>query len=377
MIYFDNAATSYPKPSSVYAEVERCIRDYCGNPGRSGHKLSLEAQKTVYDCRCELARMFDCKSEENVVFTLNTTYALNMAIKGLARSGDHIIFSNIEHNSVIRPVNALGCDYDIFDSTQSTDRIIAEIVRLIRPNTKMIIAAHKSNIAPLQNPISAIGRLCRQRGLLFICDAAQSAGLYPISIKQSCIDALCIPGHKGLYGIQGCGAVLFSDAFKGFCAHNIRTLAEGGNGVASLDPYMPSVLPDRLEAGTLPTPAIAGLLAGIREVERVGTDHIRNHQNMLYRRLKENLLNVRKAELYLPEVNGGQILLFNIKGCSPEYIAEELDKNGICVRAGFHCAPLAHKALGTGPLGAVRASFGAFNTLEETDKLASELLKLQ
>ncbi len=366
MIYLDNAATTYPKPESVYREVDRCMTDYCGNPGRGGHSMSLAAGKAVYDCRCLVAELFSCEPE-NVVFTLNTTYALNMAIKGIARTGDHIIISNMEHNSVLRPVIATGCDYDVFDAMGSTEWVIRDILSKLTPRTRMIVCTHKSNVCPVRLPIRAIGELCRQRGLCFIVDAAQSAGVYPIDVRECHIDALCFAGHKSLYGIQGAGGVIFSNRYKGESARKLHTLVEGGSGIASLEEYMPALLPERLEAGTLPTPAIAGLSQGIRAITEVGINHIREHEISLYRRTRERLCNHDRIEVYCPEIGYGETILFNIENMSSTMVADKLDREGICVRAGFHCAPLAHKHLGTGDSGAVRVSFGAFNTAEEVD----------
>ena len=366
MIYLDNGATTYPKPESVYREVNRCMTDYCGNPGRGGHSMSLAAGKAVYDCRCLVAELFSCEPE-NVVFTLNTTYALNMAIKGIARTGDHIIISNMEHNSVLRPVITTGCDYDVFDAMGSTEWVIRDILSKLTPRTRMIVCTHKSNVCPVRLPIRAIGELCRQRGLCFIVDAAQSAGVYPIDVRECHIDALCFAGHKSLYGIQGAGGVIFSSRYKGESARKLHTLVEGGSGIASLEEYMPALLPERLEAGTLPTPAIAGLSQGIRAITEVGINHIREHEISLYRRTRERLSNHDRIEVYCPEIGYGETILFNIENMSSTMVADKLDREGICVRAGFHCAPLAHKHLGTGDSGAVRVSFGAFNTAEEVD----------
>ena len=373
MIYFDNAATTFPKPESVYREVRRCMEEYCGNPGRSGHSMSAAAEKTVYECRGELAQAYGGQNIENVVFTMNTTYALNMAIKSILRQSDHVLISNIEHNSVLRPIIASGCDYDVFDSCGAAEKVIGDIRNKLTPRTRLLVCTHQSNICPIRNPIKSIGEFCRHNGIYFIVDAAQSAGVYPINIREYGIDALCLAGHKGLYGIQGCGAVIFSERFKGERARKLSTFAEGGNGVDSLDGHMPALLPERLEAGTLPTPAIAGLLEGIRTVKSLGINHIREHEQTLYRRLRERLCNDDGIEVYCPHMNYGQTLLFNVKGVPSVRVADYLDGNGICVRAGFHCSPLGHKLLGTGSDGAVRVSFGAFNTLEEVDRFSNIL----
>lgn len=376
LIYLDNAATSFPKPVSVYHEVRRCIEEYCGNPGRSGHSLSLAAAKTVYECRQELAALFECENTENVIFTLNTTHSLNMALKGLMSDNDHVLISNIEHNSVYRPVMASGCKFDIFNSYQPKEKLLKEISEKLRADTKMIICSHASNISPICNPIKEIGAMAKRRGIYFIVDAAQSAGIHPISMKKSNIDALCIPAHKGLYGIQGCGALLLSSKFEGDKGERIKCLTEGGNGVASFEPFMPKRLPERLESGTLPTPAIAGLLAGIRAVKETGTDNIRAHEYLLCKRLRENLKSLRGVKLYCPEFSKTNIILFNLLSKSSIETTELLDREGVCVRGGFHCSPLAHKLLKTGENGAVRVSPGGFNTLEEIDRFTDILYKI-
>lgn len=373
LIYFDNAATTFPKPNRVYKEVAKCIEEYCGNPGRSGHILSLRSAKTVYECRAALAEFFNLSEPENIVFTLNTTYALNIAIKALLKEKDHVIISNIEHNSVYRPIVASGCKFDVFNSYAPREKLLAEINAKIRPNTKLIVCTHSSNISPLRNPISSIGALAKRKGIYFIVDAAQSAGIYPIDIKASNIDALCIPGHKALYGTQGCGAVLFSSKFSGEKAQRLKCLAEGGNGVNSLESFMPDRLPERIEAGTLPTPAIAGLLAGIKTINDIGIDNIREHENIVYRKIRDDLGNNKSIKLYCPEFAKGNTLLFNVKGRSSAEIADELDKEGVCVRSGFHCSPLAHSLLKTGENGALRISFSGFNTLEEAHRFTDIL----
>lgn len=338
--------------------------------------MSAAAAKTVYDCRCELAELFSAKPE-SVVFTLNTTHALNIAIKGIARKGDHILISNMEHNSVLRPIIAEGYDYDVFDTLKPTEAMIREICSRITSRTRGIVCTHHSNICPVGLPIGAVGELCRQRGLFFIVDAAQTAGIYPIDMSKCNIDALCFAGHKSLYGIQGVGGIVFSQKYKGKAARMLHTLVQGGSGMASLEENMPLYLPERLEAGTLATPAIAGLLAGVKEVRQRGLADIRDHGTMLCRRMLERLCNDDRIEVYCPDMQSSEIVLFNIKGVSPDLVAEALDKEGICVRAGFHCAPLAHRALGTGDKGAVRVSFGAYNTPQEVDIFCDTLQKVK
>ncbi|MBE6573952.1 MAG: aminotransferase class V-fold PLP-dependent enzyme [Ruminococcaceae bacterium] len=373
LIYFDNAATTFPKPDEVYRAVQKCIEEYCGNPGRSGHRLSLESARTVYRCRESLCSLFGLREPENVIFTLNTTYALNIAISSVAKKEDHVLISNIEHNSVIRPLVKSGCKYSVFNCFAPREKVMADIVSKITPKTRLIICSHQSNVSPLKNHIREIGKLARKRGITFIVDAAQSAGIYDINIERDNIDILCVPSHKGLYGIQGCGALLFSSRYKGNAAAELIPLISGGNGVNSLEETMPPLLPERLEAGTLPTPAIAGLEAGISTIREIGIETVREHEDMLYRRLRERLINDRRIIVYCKEFAHSNILLFNVKERSSIEITEELDREGICVRGGFHCSPLAHNLLNTGENGAVRVSFGAFNTLEEVDVFCNKL----
>ncbi len=363
MIYFDNAATTFPKPPSVPEEVLRCMQEYGGNPGRSGHRLSLRAAETVYACRAELAELFGCPSAENVVFTYNTTYALNMAIHAMVEPGTHVLISNLEHNSVLRPIDALArqgiCSYSVFDATGSAEKTLASLERAYQRDTTLIVCTHVSNITGKVLPVGRIGAFAKRRGIRFILDAAQSAGVYPIHMEKMRVDALCIPGHKGLYGPQGSGAVLFCEE------GSYREFIRGGNGINSKERSMPDFLPERYEAGTLGTPAIAGLLAGVRFVRERGVDALRAHEVALCRRM-ENALSRLRTVRFFHEKNAA-LVLFSIDGVSSEEVARYLDGAGFCVRGGLHCSPLGHEAIGTPDGGAVRVSPGAFNTAEECD----------
>lgn len=378
MIYLDNAATSFPKPQSVLREVERCIENYCGNPGRGSHTLSRRSAEKVYETRELIADFFGSSSPENVFFTYNDTYVLNILIKGLAQVGDHVIISDMEHNSVYRPIEALRrkglINYDIFDSMCLSDnrcaqKICDNIRALIRPNTKMLIASHASNICSATLPLKEIGALCRTYGIIFIVDAAQSAGHLPIDIKKMNISALCAPGHKGLFGIQGSGfAVLADDVLP-------EVLIEGGSGVNSLSAEMPDSPPERYEAGTLSVPAIVSLGAGIKHLRRQTVEQIHEHESGLYKSLLMVLSDIPRIKVYAPN-HIGSTLLFNIDGIPCEKVADMLDRYGICVRSGYHCSPLGHGTLGTLDGGAVRISFGAFNTKKELEQLYSALKKI-
>ncbi|MBE6631067.1 MAG: aminotransferase class V-fold PLP-dependent enzyme [Ruminococcaceae bacterium] len=376
MVYLDNAATSFPKPKSVIYEVERCMSNYCGNPGRGSHRLALASSKKIYQCREEAAALFHSDSPENIVFTQNTTYALNIAINAFAKRYSHVIVSNMDHNSVLRPVYALASQnvsYSIFNAFGTEDEIIKEIRSLIRPNTKMLICSHSSNVCSRTLPVERIAALCQEKNITFILDAAQSAGIWDVDIRYA--DAICAPGHKALYGPQGTGILLFSDKYKDI-SKNLSTLISGGGGINSSDRDMPSFLPERFEGGTLNTPGIAGLYEGIKTVRRLGLDTISEHETYLGNRLRYMLLNSSDTILYDPEIKEGGTVLFNKRNVSPIKVSEELDKAGICVRGGFHCAPLAHNYLKTGADGAVRVSFGIFNSLTDAECLIRKLREI-
>ena len=373
MIYLDNAATTFPKPASVYEEMSRCIQKYCGNPGRSAHKLSQKSSEKIFECRTLLAEMFNT-DVENVVFTYNTTYALNIAIKAFAVKNSHILISDIEHNSVLRPVYALkkdfNCSYSTFSSSGTDDEILSDIFANIRANTSLLICTHKSNVGSRQLPIEKIGRLCREKNIKFIVDGAQSAGLYKIDVKNMSIDALCIPGHKSLYGPQGVGSIIFGDTEIG------RTFIEGGTGINSLEFEMPDFLPERYEGGTLSTPSIVGLAEGIKWLNKLGIDKVRMHEEGLYTLLKELLNSNDSIITYEMNSYAGNALLFNLNSLSSAHVASELNKRDIYVRSGFQCSPLAHKLLNTGNGGAVRVSFSVFNTQKDVYSLYDALCEI-
>lgn len=367
MNYLDNAATSFPKPPSVTRELLRAVNEYGGNPGRGSHPLAMRAAETIYNCREALASFFGARSPERVVFTLSATHALNLAIKGFFEEGGHVLLSELEHNATRRPICRL-CEekklsFDLFPVLDlDPEAIVQGIEGRIRPNTRAVICTHGSNICSITLPIAKIGALCRQRSLALIVDAAQTAGHIPIHMEDMGIDALALPGHKGLYGIQGCGALLLSERFSP------RPLWEGGTGIESLAEGMPLSPPERYEAGTLPTPAIATLWAGLRSFDHISLGEIHLHEKSLFRLARDRLESLGNIQIYAPE-HEGAVLLFNKNGIPSVEVARRLGEQGICVRAGLHCAPLAHQALGTPEEGAVRISFGRYNTREDLDLL--------
>ena len=373
IIYLDSAATTYPKPESVLAATDECMRKYCGNSGRGSHRLAMATAEKIYECRTLLGDSFGA-TPENVIFTQNTTYALNMAILGTLKSGDHAIISNLEHNSTLRPVYnsyiSKRATYSVFDAytggITNTDAVLSSIKKLTRKNTRALICTHTSNICSITLPVREIGEYCKEKGIIFILDGAQGVGHDSINMKDMNIDILCLPSHKGLYGPQGCGAMLLSDGISP------KELLFGGSGVNSLSPYMPDDPPEKYEAGTLPTPSIAGLCEGIKFIRDLGVENIARHEKALWEYAYERLLSLGKIKIYASN-HSGAILLFNILGVKSEKVGELLSDMGICVRCGYHCSPLAHATLDTHQDccgGAIRVSLGVFNTKSDIDALA-------
>lgn len=378
LIYLDHAATSFPKPREVLSEVTRCMRFYGGNPGRGAHALSLAAAEKVYACRKAAAELVGSPHPERLVFTLNATAAINTVIKGILRTGDHVLLSDMEHNAVYRPISKLAREgritYTVFptmllEEGRSPARITARLARLVRPNTRMLICAHASNICSASLPLEALGEFCRKRGILFVVDAAQSLGHLPVDMEGMKIDALCAPGHKGLLGPQGSGFLVLGEGIEA------DTLTEGGSGYHSLESEMPEEMPERFEAGTLPTPAIAGLLSGIGEVKRMGIAAIHAHECRLIAHLAERLSYLPQVTLYARQYQGS-VLSFGIEGRSAEEVGLALNRMGFCVRAGFHCSALGHRTLGTDARGTVRASVGYCTTESQIDSFADAVERL-
>ena len=374
IVYFDNAATTFPKPQSVLYSAYECMSEYCGNSGRGSHPIAMMSAEKVFEARESVADFFG-SSPENVVFTLNTTYALNMAIKGVMSGGGHMLISNLEHNSVLRPAARMARDnvlrYDIFKAydkhkTLTAKEIIGNIISKLRKDTKMLTCIHSSNICSYSLPIREIGEFCRRHGILFCVDAAQSAGHLPINMEKDCIDILCLPAHKGLYSPQGCGIMIMRKGLP-----RLSTLAEGGNGVNSLELSMGNESPERYEGGTLCTPAIAGLVSGIEFIRGFGLHTIQNHERKLWRQTYDFLSSIKDLTIY--DDTEGSVLLFNINGIPADNVGAMLSDRGFCLRTGYHCSPLAHKALETADGGAVRVGFGIFNTEKEVDILCTSI----
>ena len=369
MIYLDNAATTFPKPREVLNAVNDCITRIGGNPGRSSHALSILAAEAVFDVRCETADFLGVSDPSTIVFAQNATYALNLAIKCRVKRGDHILISDFEHNAVYRPVARLKnegiADFSVF-STHGD--ILANIRTQERKETAILICNPVSNVTGNRLPIRQIAVYAKARGFYLIIDGSQWIGHgTPDSTVVSLADAIAVPGHKGLYGIQGSGFLYLKNAT------GLPPFLDGGSGSDSAAPEMPRDLPERYEAGTLSTPAIVSLGAGIRFIRRIGADKIAQREERLSRYAREKLSEVRGVTVYGDERFASSVLSFRLQNESPDVTASRLDGFGICVRAGLHCAPLVHRSIGTFPDGTVRISFGAFNTEKDVDYLVSKL----
>ncbi len=374
-VYFDNAATTFPKPECVSYEMYKCMHEYCGNPGRGSNFLAMKASETVYNARCSLKDFFNAPSAENVIFTFNATYALNIAIKCFIMPHSHILISDIEHNAVYRPVvsqavhGRLSFDHFLtFDG--NADKILDDIRKKTRRNTKAIVCTAASNICNLRLPIQKIGQYAKDHGMLFIVDASQLAGHTAIDMQNSCISILCGPFHKGLYGPQGGGFMIVNKNVEAY-----STLIEGGSGVNSLDMRMPHTLPEMFEAGTLSTPGAAGLIKALEYLSTADMNNIERYEKRLSAMLREVFTKYNQICIH-GDYNDGGVFSLTSETHSPEELACILDSNGIMIRSGHHCAPLCHKKLKTAKTGTVRFSLGIFNTESDIDYLDSVLKKI-
>ena len=364
MIYLDSAATTLQKPPAVAQAVTRAMK-CMASPGRGGHRPAMLAAETAFACRLAAARLFHMDNPEQVVLTFNATHGLNIAIKTLVRPGDTVLISGYEHNAVTRPLAAIG---DVTIRTARSplfqpEELLRSFAAQMTPEVSCVICTHVSNVFGYILPVEEIALLCRRRGVPFVLDASQSAGCLPVDMAELGAAFAAMPGHKGLYGPQGTGLLLCGGGA-------VRTLLEGGTGSASLQQEMPEFLPDRLEAGTHNIPGAAGLLEGLRFVLRKGTGTILQHEQGLCARAAEGLSRMDGVTAYAapsPEGQGG-VLSFTAEGLDCEDVGQALGRMGIAVRAGLHCAPLAHRTAGTLETGTVRVSFSAFNTPREVDR---------
>lgn len=375
-IYMDNAATTYPKPDSVYQAVDYFNRFLGANPGRGSNQQTLKAGSVLLEAREKLASLFNIGESSQIAFTLNITDALNIGLRGILKPGDHVITTSMEHNAVARPVFSLskqGVEWTAVDCGSDGTLDPEDIRKAVKPNTKMICMLHASNLTGTIMPIAEVGRIAREHGIIFMIDTAQTAGVLPIDVEAYNIDILTFTGHKGLLGPQGTGGIYVRQGI------DIKPLREGGTG--SLSEYLeqPEVMPDLLESGTPNTPGIAGLLAGVKFIMDTGLDNIRKHEQRLMDILINGLKEIPDVELYGPLDVEKQtaVLAFNIKDMDCGDVALSLDyEYGIVTRSGLHCAPLAHKTIGTFEIGACRLSPGYFTSEEEIEKVVKAIYEI-
>lgn len=363
-VYLDNAATSYPKPECVHNEMLNYMINIGGNPGRGASSSSLQGNKIVYQCRNLLCDLFNFKDPKNVIFTSNITMSLNMLLQGVLKKGDHVITSSMDHNSTLRTLSALESNGIIeLDIIKCSIEGILEpsiVESKLRPNTKVICLSHASNIIGTIQPIKQIGEICKKNNIYFIIDSAQTAGVIDMDFTELNCSALAFTGHKGLMGPQGIGGFIISDEMNEQCS----TLIYGGTGSLSSDIRQPSFLPDKFESGTINTPGIAGLKAGVNFILKEGINTINEHENNLMNLFIQGLLNIPTIKIYgyKHTSNRTSTISINSSLIDNSELGFLLDRNyNITTRTGLHCAPLAHQTIGTYPNGTLRFSFGYFN----------------
>jgi len=370
LVYLDNSATSWPKPEGVIEAIRKAIEKYGANPGRSGHKLAIEAARIIYEAREALAELFGLEDPERIILTKNVTEALNLVLYGFLKPGDHVITSSMEHNSVMRPLRDLerkGIEVTQIRASDKGEIDPQEVLKNIRKNTKLVVLVHISNVTGTIMPVEEILKIAKDHGIPLLLDAAQSAGTIPINLKELPVDLLAFTGHKGLFGPQGTGGLVINT--KGL-EEKIEPLMRGGTGSKSEEEEQPEFLPDKYESGTPNTPGIAGLGEGVRFILKEGINRIMEKKEKLTLKLLEGLKEIKGVKLYGPLDPKKQIgiVSFNLEGKSPSELSHLLDeKYNILSRPGLHCAPSAHKTIGTFPFGTVRLSIGYFNTEEEIE----------
>jgi cysteine desulfurase family protein len=370
IIYLDNPATSWPKPLRVKEAMDQFMEEIGANPGRSGHLLSIEAARIIYEAREALSVLFHVKDSSRIVFTLNATESINLALRGLLKPGDHVITSSMEHNSVMRPLRDLekrGVALTVVSCFEDRTLDPQEVEKKIQSATRMIVLNHASNVTGTILPIGEVGKIAREYNLLFLADSAQTAGTYPIDVEKDWIDLLAFTGHKSLYGPQGTGGLVIGERIK---EKEMIPLKQGGTGSRSEFEEQPDFLPDRFESGTPNGVGIAGLLAGVQFVLEKGVEQIRQNEMALTQKLIEGLKEIPQVKLYGPESVKDQIatISFNLARLSPSEVAQRLEKEfGILCRPGLHCAPAAHRTIGTFPEGTIRFGLSAFNTEAEIE----------
>ena len=370
LYYFDNSATSNPKPESVYLEVISSLRNLNSNPGRGGHQLAVKTAEAIYKVRKKIKEFFNFENELNLAFVNNSTTALNYAVKGVMEKGALILTSNIEHNSTLRPIymakDEFNGEIEILEGENLEKKIEMRLLNNSLKKPKILILNHMSNVTGKTLEIRKIGKICRKIGVIFILDVSQSAGILPIDMLEMNIDILCFTGHKSLFGIQGIGGICLREGIT------LKATVVGGTGSHTREVYQPLEMPEHLEAGTLNVPGIISLGAGIDFINFVGIKNIHLKENLLKKKFIEGIKRIdkeRKVTLYTSYgENDGPVVSMNIEGITSSDLSSYLDEEfNIITRSGLHCAPLIHKELKTEFIGATRFSFGYFNTEEEID----------
>ncbi|MCL4515845.1 MAG: aminotransferase class V-fold PLP-dependent enzyme [Firmicutes bacterium] len=376
-IYLDNAATSYPKPEAVYRAVDRFMREIGASSGRGAYRQALLADKVVFSAREALGKLFGIRDASRIVFTSNATESLNLAVKGLLKAGDHVVASSMEHNAVWRPLKRLeaerGIEITVAPCAKDGSLRPEDVIKAIRPNTRLVVMTHASNVTGTLLPVGEVGAAARDRGVLFLVDAAQTAGTCPIDAGTLGIDLLAFTGHKGLFGPTGTGGLYIREGV------DLLPFKEGGTGGESILEHQPDHLPDRFEAGTLNISGIAGLLAGVDFILTEGIDRIRGKEKELTGHFLRALEIIPGIEVYGPKDPEKQVgvVSLNISGVMAQDVAYVLDEvYGVMVRSGLHCAPMAHRTIGTIDRGTVRFGIGYFNTIEEIDTMVQALAEI-
>lgn len=368
MIYFDNAATTFPKPESVIEKTIDFMRTKAANPGRSGHKMALEAGRVLFEARLEIAQLMNIENPMNVVFTKNATESINIGIKGYAKEGMHIISSGMEHNSVSRPIVALesqGISHTFVRCDSEGFLDLEELENSFTDKTGLVAVTHASNVTGTVNDIMKIGAICKAHNVPLLVDCAQSAGVFDIDVQKMNIAILCAPGHKGLYGPMGTGFIYVREDIS------LSPLMQGGSGSKSESLIHPDIMPDKLESGTANAVGIAGLLEGIRYIQHIGISNIRQHEQELVELCIKGLKQYKNVKIYGPEdfTKRCGVVSFNIGNAPSTDISYILDSEfDIEVRSGLHCAALSHQTLETVDQGVIRASFSYFNTKQEVEE---------
>ncbi|WP_434291782.1 aminotransferase class V-fold PLP-dependent enzyme [Clostridium botulinum] len=367
-VYLDNAATTYPKPEKVYSSILNYMKNVGASPGRGGYENALTGDRMVYKCRQSLINLFNFNKIENVVFTSNITASLNILIKSIVKDGWHVITSSMDHNSVIRPLVSLEksnkIELDILNCSKEGLINIEDFKNAIKDSTRLVVLSHASNIVGTIQPLETIGKICKEKGIYFIIDSAQTAGVLPLNFQNLNCNALAFTGHKSLLGPQGIGGFIIDDELNNIATNFI----EGGTGSLSESTLQPDFLPDKFESGTMNTPGIAGLLAGIEYINEEGLNAIKEREEYLSKEFINGLLNIDSVKVYGPldaSLRTATISINSSKIDNSE-LGFLLDSEfGIMVRTGLHCAPLAHKTIGSFPQGTLRFSFGAFNDIKD------------